>query len=323
MTFERRDLLGMLALVPFAKGLPACAQTFPGQSVRFIVPIAAGGGGDIATRALAAKLQQLWGYTVLVENRAGATGAIGLEAAKLARPDGLTVALCTGSHAALQTMQKRPYDLLNDFAAVTQMTSAPYVLVVNPSFPANSVEDVVKVSKQRPNGLTYGSAGQGSLQHLAGAMLAAMTGANLVHVPYKGGAPANADLLAGQIDMVFSTPQEAMPHLRSARLKALATTSEQRMKALPDLPAIRESNLSDYAVTQWYGLVTPAKTPADIVATLNKDIVASLQSPEMLELFARDGIDVVVSTPSAFKAFIVDEIERYRRLSKLTKLTLD
>lgn len=320
---HRRSFLHWLLLLPLVRSADVLAQTFPSRPVKFIVPMAPGGGADIATRALSAKLQDLWGITVIVDNRSGGTGAIGLEAAKNARPDGLTIVLCTGSHAVLQAMQKRPYDLLNDFSHVTQITTAPYILVVNPSVKATSVPELIRYAKERPNGLTYSSAGLGSLQHLAGAMLATVSGAPLLHVPYRGGGPALADVLAGQIDMVFATPLESTPHIKTGRLRALATTGVHRMKTMPDLPTVAEMGLPGYEVTQWYGVLAPLGTPPEIIAKLNKDIAATIQAPEVAEYLAKEGVDVVVSTPEAFRVYVAAEIQRYLHAIKAAHLKVD
>lgn len=300
--------LGLLALST------AIAQPFPSRPVRFIVPIAPGGGGDITTRAVAQKLSALWGQNVVVDNRAGGTGAIGLETAANARPDGYTITLSTGSHAALQAMgRKRPFDLLRDFSHVTQVTAQSYVLVVNPSVPAKTVAELVSHSNETANGLTYGSAGQGGLQHLSGALLATLGKAKLQHVPYKGGGPALVDVLAGQINMIFATPLESVPHIQTGRLRAIAVTGARRLKSMPALPTVAEAGVPGYEVSQWYGVLAPAKIPQPILAQLNSSFVQVLKSPDLVERFARDGVDLVGSTSEQFRAHLSTEIQRYER----------
>jgi tripartite-type tricarboxylate transporter receptor subunit TctC len=281
-----------------AASLPAAAESFPNRPVRFIVPIAAGGGGDITTRAVAQKLAALWGQNVVVDNRAGGTGAIGLEIAANARPDGYTISLCTGSHAARQAMQGRklPYDLLRGFTHVTQVTAQSYVLVLNPAVPAKTIPELVAESNARPNGLTYGSSGVGSLQHLSGALLGSLGKAKLLHVPYKGGGPALADVLAGQINMIFATPLESVPHIQTGRLRALAVSGARRLKAMPALPTVAETGV--------------AGVPKPVLASLNRTFVQALRSPDLVERFARDGIDLVGSTPEEFRAHVGAEIKR-------------
>jgi tripartite-type tricarboxylate transporter receptor subunit TctC len=294
---------------------PAAAQAFPARPVRFIVPIAPGGGGDITTRAVAQKLSALWGQNVVVDNRAGGTGTIGLETAANARPDGYTISLVTGSHAARQAMQgkKLPYDLVGGFSHVTQVTAQSYVLVINPSVPVKTIPELLAHSNSMPDGLTYGSSGLGSLQHLSGALLATLGKTKLLHVPYKGGGPALADVLAGQINMIFATPLESVPHIQGGRLRAIAVSGATRLKSMPALPTIAEAGVPGFEVSQWYGVLAPAGTPKPVLAALNASFVQVLKSPDLLDRFAKDGVDLVGSTSEQFRAHLVAEIERYRR----------
>jgi tripartite-type tricarboxylate transporter receptor subunit TctC len=293
---------------------PAVAQLYPSRPVRFIVPIAPGGGADITARAVAQKLSSTWGQHFIVDNRAGGTGTIGLDIAAKSRADGYTITFVTGSHAARQAIQRKlPYDLLRDFSTVTQMTAQSYVLVVNPSVPAKTIQELVSHANEKPGGLTYGSSGQGSLQHLSGALLATSTKANLLHVPYKGGGPALADVLAGQISMVFATPLESVPHIKTGRLRGIALSGARRSPAMPDLPTIAETGVPGYEVTNWYGVLAPAATPKPIIAKLNGGIVETLRTPEMAERFARDGVDLIGSTPEQFRAHMRAEIQRFER----------
>jgi tripartite-type tricarboxylate transporter receptor subunit TctC len=295
--------------------LPAAAQYFPGRPVRFIVPIAPGGGGDITTRAVAQKLAALWGQNVVVDNRPGGTGAIGLEIAANARPDGYTVSLVTGTHAARQAIQgkKLPYDLVRGFSHVTQVTAQSYVLVVNPAVPAKTIPELVAYSNTQPNGLTFGSSGQGSLQHLSGALLSTLGKAKLLHVPYKGGGPALADVLAGQINMIFATPLESAPHIQSGRLRALAVSGTTRMKTMAALPTVAEAGVPGFEVSQWYGVLAPAGVPKPVLAQLNRGFVQVLKSPDLVERFAKDSVDLVGSTSEQFRAHVTAEIRRYQR----------
>jgi len=304
---------------------PAAAQAFPDRPVRFIVPIAAGGGGDITTRAVAQKLSALWGQNVVVDNRAGGTGAIGLEIAANARPDGYTISLCTGSHAARQAIQgkKLPYDLLNGFSHVTQVTAQSYVLVVNPSVPAKTIAELVSHSRSVAKGLTYGSSGQGSLQHLSGALLSTLGKANLLHVPYKGGGPALADVLAGQINMIFATPLESVPHIQTGRLRAIAVSGTKRLKAMPSLPTVAEAGVPGYEVSQWYGVLAPVGLPKPVLARLNKSFAEVLRSPDLVERFAKDGVDLVGSPSEQFRAHLAAEIQRFDRAIKAAGIKLE
>ena len=314
-----------LLLPILALAAPAAAQAFPDRPVRFIVPIAAGGGGDITTRAVAQKLAALWGQNVVVDNRAGGTGAIGLEIAANARPDGYTISLCTGSHAARQAIQgkKLPYDLVNGFSHVTQVTAQSYVLVVNPSVPAKTIAELVSHSRSVSRGLTYGSSGQGSLQHLSGALLSTLGKANLLHVPYKGGGPALADVLAGQINMIFATPLESVPHIQTGRLRPLAVSGVKRLKAMASLPTVAEAGVPGYEVSQWYGVLAPVGVPKLVLAKLNQSFAEVLKSPDLVERFAKDGVDLVGSPSDQFRAHLAAEIQRFDRAIKAAGIKLE
>ena len=315
---------GLMLAGLLAAASPATAQSYPSRPVRFIVPIAPGGGGDLTTRAVAQKLQALWGQNVVVDNRAGGTGTIGLETTANSRPDGYTISLCTGSHAARQAMQtKLPYDLLRSFTHVTQVTAQSYVLVINPSVPARTVADLLARANETPRGLTYGSAGQGSLQHLSGALLSTLGKAKLLHVPYKGGGPALADVLAGQIEMIFATPLESVPHIQSGRLRALAVSGARRLKSMSKLPTVAEAGLPGYEISQWYGALAPAGLPAPLLAKLSGSFIEVLRTPDLVERFARDDVELIGSTPDEFRAHIVAEIRRFEGAVKATGIKLD
>jgi tripartite-type tricarboxylate transporter receptor subunit TctC len=296
----------------------AFAQAFPERPVRFLIPLAPGGGVDITVRTLAPRLAALWKQSVVVDNRPGGTGAIALDMAARAQPDGYTIALITGTHTAREATHagKLPYDLQKDFAPVTQMTRQSYVLVLNPTVAARSIPDLIAMAKTRPGSLTYGSAGQGSLQHLAGALLGALTGTELLHVAYKGGGPALADLLGGQISMVFATPLESVPHIKAGRLRALGVTSARRSPAMQDLPAIAEAGVTSYEVTNWYGVVAPVATSKPIIDRLHRGIVEVLRMPEIVERFRDDGVELVGSTPAEFRDHVQAEIVKWTKVVK-------
>lgn len=303
----------------------ASAQQFPQRPVRFIIPLAPGGGVDITARTVAPRLGALWGQTVVVDNRPGGTGAIGLETAARAQPDGHTIVMITGTHTARRATHhgRLSYDLLKDFRAVTQMTQQSYVLVLHPGVAAKSIPELLALAKAKPGGLTYGSAGQGSLQHLSGALLGSLTNTNLLHVAYKGGGPALADVLGGQISMVFATPLESVPHIKSGRLRALAVTSPKRSPAMPDLPSIAETGVAGYEVTNWYGVLAPAATPATIINILNRGIVDVLRTPEMQERFKADGVELVGSTPGEYQKHISAEIVKWEGVVKKAGIQVD
>jgi len=318
--------LSCFACALFATVMPdASAQPFPQRPVRFIIPLAPGGGVDITARTVAPRLGVLLGQTVVVDNRPGGTGAIGLETAARAQPDGHTIVMISGTHTARRaTHQGRlSYDLLKDFRAITQMTRQSYVLVLHPAVPAKSIPDLLALAKAKPGSLTYGSAGQGSLQHLSGALLGSLTNTNLLHVAYKGGGPALADVLAGQISMVFATPLESVPHIKSGRLRALAVTSPKRSLALPDLPSIAETGVAGYEVTNWYGVLAPVATPGTVVNILNRGIVDVLRNPEMQERFKADGVELVGSTSAEYQKHISAEIVKWEGVVKKAGIKVD
>lgn len=324
--------LPSLALLPcfvcamFAAAMPdASAQQFPQRPVRLIVPLAPGGGVDITARTVAPRLSTLWGQSVVVDNRPGGTGAIGLETAARAQPDGHTIVLITGTHTARRATHhgRLSYDLLKDFRAVTQMTRQSYVLVLHPAVPAKSIPDLLALAKAKPGSLAYGSAGQGSLQHLSGALLGTLTNTELLHVAYKGGGPALADVLGGQISMVFATPLESVPHIKTGRLRALAVTSPKRSPAMPELPAIAETGVAGYEVTNWYGVLAPVATPATVVDILNRGIVDVLRTPEMQERFRSDGVELVGSTPAEYQKHISAEIVKWEGVVKQAGIKVD
>lgn len=319
-------LLSLAACTLSISVMPAAsAQQFPQRPIRFIIPLAPGGGVDITARTVAPRLGALWGQTVVVDNRPGGTGAIGLETAARAQPDGHTIVMITGTHTARRATHRGrlSYDLLKDFRAVTQMTRQSYVLVLHPGVAAKSVPELLALAKAKPGGLTYGSAGQGSLQHLSGALLGTLTNTNLLHVAYKGGGPALADVLAGQISMVFATPLESVPHIKTGRLRALAVTSPGRSPAMPDLPSIAETGVAGYEVTNWYGVLAPAATPATVINTLNRGIIDVLRMPEMQERFKADGVELVGSTSAEYQKHIAAEIVKWEAVVKKAGIQVD
>lgn len=326
MRLMRSALLSLAACTLSASVmLPASAQPFPQRPIRFIIPLAPGGGVDITARTVAPRLGALWGQTVVVDNRPGGTGAIGLETAARAQPDGHTIVMITGTHTARRATHRGrlSYDLLKDFRAVTQMTRQSYVLVLHPGVAAKSIPELLVLAKAKPGGLTYGSAGQGSLQHLSGALLGTLTNTNLLHVAYKGGGPALADVLAGQISMVFATPLESVPHIKTGRLRALAVTSPGRSPAMPELPSIAETGVAGYEVTNWYGVLAPVATPATVINTLNRGIIDVLRMPEMQERFKADGVELVGSTSAEYQKHIAAEIVKWEAVVKKAGIQVD
>jgi tripartite-type tricarboxylate transporter receptor subunit TctC len=293
------------------------AQNFPTKPIRLIVPFPPGGGTDITARAVAQKLSDSWGQTVVADNRPGANGTIGVDIAAKSAPDGYTLTMISSSHAVnVGLYAKLPYDLLKDLAPVTQATRQPYVLVINPAVPAKSVKEFIAHARAKPGAVNYGSSGIGGISHLAGAYLGSLTGTQLVHVPYKGGNPAMIDVISGQIQMLFGTLLLTGSHAKAGRLRVLAVTTAQRWPGTPELPTMPEAGVPGFEITQWYGMLAPAKTPPAIVAKLNQEIARILHQPDVKDKLAADGADAVGNTPEQFGAHIKAEVAKYGKLVK-------
>ncbi len=305
-----------LALLALAGGVLAQpAADYPAKPIRLIVPFAPGGGTDITARAIAQKLTESWGQTVVTDNRPGANGTIGVDITAKSAPDGHTLTMISSSHAVnVGLYAKLPYDLVRDLTPVTQATRQPYALVINPSVPARSVKELIAHARAKPGGINYGSSGTGGISHLGGALLGSIAGVNLVHVPYKGGAPATMDVISGQIQMIFGTLLLTGPHIKSGRLRVLAVTTAQRWPGTPELPTMQEAGVPGFEITQWYGLLAPAKTPQPVIAKLNREIARILHQPDVKEKLAADGADAVGNTPEQFGAHIRSEIAKYGKL---------
>ena len=306
--------LVMLAIIVASGWLaPAAAQQpYPVKPIRIISPFAPGGGNDVLCRTVAPKLAENLKQQVLVENRPGANGIIGTETAARSAPDGYTIILIPSGHAVNATLyRKLPYDSIRDFTPITLVGSSPLVLAVHPSVPAKNVKELAALAKVRPGQFTYGSAGVGSSGHLAGALFETMTGTKLVHIPYKGMGLAVSDLIGGQVTLTFGTSLSVVPHVRSGKLRALATTGAQRSPALPDLPTVAESGIPGYEASLWYAFVGPARLPPEIVHRLNSEIVAVLGLPEVRERLANQGVDVRSSTPEALGRLLASDLERW------------
>ena len=302
----------------------AGGQTYPAKTVRMVVPFAAGGGTDLIGRLLAQKLTEAWGQQMVVDNRAEGGSVIGTEVVARSAPDGYTLLLTAfpfTTNAAL--LPKLPYDSLQDFAPVTLAALAPLIVVVHPSLPVRSTKDLVAVARARPGQLSYGSSGNGGPQHLAGELFKSMAGVDMVHIPYKGGAPATVDLVGGQVQVGFSSMLTVMTFVKSGRLRAIAVTSARRSAILPELPTIAESGYPGYETTTWYGILVRAGTPASVISILNADLARALKLPEIRDRLATEGAEAVSNSPAAFAAFLQAEIERVRKLSKIAVLKLD
>jgi tripartite-type tricarboxylate transporter receptor subunit TctC len=289
-------------------------QAYPSRPIRIISPFSPGGGNDTICRIIAPKLVERLGQRVLVDNRAGANGIIGTEVAARSVPDGYTIVLIPSGHAVNASLRKKlPYDTIKDFTPITMVGSSPLVLSVHPAVPAQNVKELIALAKARPGQLTYGSAGVGSSGHLAGALFESLTGTKMVHVPYKGMALAITDLISGQIFLAFATSLSSVPHVRSGRLRALATTGAERSPALPDLPTVADS-VPGYEASLWYGFVGPAGIPPENVRRLNSEIVAVLELPDVRKRLASQGLDVRPSTPEDFGRLLRTDLARWAKV---------
>lgn len=310
------------AAIPAAQAASP-ADTYPNKPIRLIVPFVAGAGTDITGRTIAAKLTERWNHQVVVDNRTGAAGAIGVEITANAIPDGYTICLISASHSVNSATNPRlPYDLLKDLQPVSQATSLFYVQYIHPSVPAKSVQELIAHARANPDKLNFGSSGTGGLQHLAGEMFNYLGKIKTVHVPYKGGAAAIADALAGNIQIGYGTLLSLRPLFKAGRLRGLAITARQRSSVAPEFPTLAESGLPGYEVDQWYGIITSAKVPRPIVDKLSVAIGEGLKSPETAQRLSRDGSVPVGSTPDQFSAHIRGEIAKWRKLVKDAGLVL-
>lgn len=296
----------------------AYAQSYPNKPVRMVVPFPPGGTTDILARAVGQKLSESWGQQVLIDNRPGAGGNIGTDIVAKSAPDGYTLLMGTvGTHSINASLYgKLPFDPIKDFAPVTLVASVPNVLVVNSTVDAKSVKELIALAKSKPGQLTFASSGNGTSIHLAGELFKTMTGTAMLHIPYKGSAPAITDLLGGQTNMMFDNLPSAMPHIKSGKLRALAVTSVSRSPASPDTPTIAESGIPGYEASSWFGVLAPAGTPKDVIARIHADIVKALNTPEIKERLSGQGAEPVGNTPEQFAQHIKSETIKWAKVVK-------
>lgn len=303
----------------------AMAQNYPNKPLRLIVPFPPGGPTDIVGRMVGQKLADGLGQPVVVENRPGAGGTVGSEAAAKSAPDGYT--LLYGSTSTLgiapSLYPKLGYDAIKSFAPISLVSSGPLLVVVNPAVPAKTLKELIALAKAKPGQLNYGSAGNGTPLHLAGELFKTLAGVDLVHIPYKGGAPAITDTVAGQVQIVFEGLPATAQFIRAGKLRALAITGTKRDPTLPDVPTVAEAGLPQFQVAFWSGLVAPAGTPKDIVARLNAEVVKALATPEVRETLAKQGLEPSGNSPEQFAAFIGEENARWARVVKVSGAKLD
>jgi tripartite-type tricarboxylate transporter receptor subunit TctC len=303
----------------------AMAQAYPNKTVRLVVPQSAGGGADILARSVAEKLSKSWGVQVIVDNRLGAAGIIGTQLVAQAAPDGYTLLMgAISTHAINRGLYRNlPYDPVKDFVPITMIASAPLLVVVHPSLPVKSVQELIALARAKPGQLSFASAGSGNSTHLAGEMFKMLANVDILHVPYKGATPAEIDLMAGHASLMFSSILSAMPHSNAGRMRALAVTSARRTSVMPELPTVAESGLAAFDVNPWYGLFAPAGTPREIVDKINREVLGILQLPDVKERFATLGADPAGTTPGEFATFINVEIEKWTRVIKQSGTTVD
>ncbi len=303
---------------------PVWAQPYPAKPVKILVPFVAGGTSDIVARAVAQKLNEA-GYTTVVENRPGANGSIAAEALAKSPNDGYTLLVGSiGTFAINMGLYKNPkYDVLRDFDAITVAVRTPNVLIVPPNFPANTLKEFIDYARKNPGKVSYGSSGSGSSDHLSAEMFKLQTQTFGVHIPYRGGAAAQTDIMAGNIEASFQNFGTVVPYIKAGRMKALGVTSRQRMPQLPDVPTLIESGMKDFDVTSWQAVAAPKGTPPEVIRKLHADISRGLNAPDMTQRFNGLGFEVVTNTPVEAQAFFRAEIERWTAVVKASGATVD
>ncbi|MCW5605165.1 MAG: tripartite tricarboxylate transporter substrate binding protein [Burkholderiales bacterium] len=295
--------------------MQAHAQTYPAKSVRLIVPFAAGGSTDIIGRILAQKLNELWGQPVVVDNRAGGSTVIGTDIVAKAAPDGHTLLVTPAPFTIVPSLiAKLPYDPHKDFEPIVLINTTPLVVVVHPGVPAKNVKELIALAKSKPGILNFGSSGSGGSNHLAGELFNAMAGVKMVHIPYKGNAPALADLVGGHVDLVFNGLTSALPLIKSGKLRSLAVTSLNRAGALPDMPTLDEVGLKGFQAVAWNGLTAPARTPRTVIDKINADVLKVIKSPELVDRLRSEGSDPVGNSVAEYTAFLRDEIAKWNKV---------
>ena len=315
----------LAALLLLASALPSGAQGYPDKPIRLVIPFPAGGGADSMARPLAQKLTTQLGQPVVLDHKSGAGGTIAAETAAAASPDGYTLMFATlGTHAINPSLYaKLRYDPVKDFVPVALTHVAPRVLVVHPSVPAQNVKELLALAKAKPGTLTFGSSGNGGVNHLAGELMKSMAGVDMIHVPYKGAAPAAVDLLGNRLSMVFDSIVVWSDHIKTGKVRALGVSSAQRSAALPNVPSIAEAGLPGFDVANWLGVLAPAKTPAAIVAKLNAELRSAMTDPDMRQQMAAVGVDPATSTPQEFGDIIRKDIAKWAVVVKATGARLD
>ncbi|MDC7784496.1 tripartite tricarboxylate transporter substrate binding protein [Rhodoplanes sp. TEM] len=308
-----RALFGLaLLLAPAA----AAAQDFPSRPIRIVVPFPPGGPNDIIARTVGQRMSELLGQPVLIDNRGGAGGVLGTDAVAKAEPDGYTIGITSAGALAISSslQEKIPYDPLKDFKPITLVAKVPEILAVAPNVKATTVAELVALAKAKPGDISFASSGPGSMPHLAGELFKIKAGIDIVHIPYRGAAPAVTDLLASQVHMVFLDVPVLLPHIRSGKLKAVAIGSRERLDSVKDVPTTAEAGYPEVEAENWYGMVAPAATPPAIVEKIHKATIEAMKSPDVKDKLAAQGAVLVGDTPDAFAAYIRSEIDKWRKV---------
>ena len=312
--------LAAIAAAPLA----ATAQTFPNKPVRIIVPFSPATAADIVTRQLGARLAEIWGQGVVIDNQGGAGGVIGAANAAKAAPDGYTLIMFGINHAINPSLYPDiPYDTLRDFKPIVRVALAPLVIVAHPAFPASSVPELIALAKTRPRSIQYGSGGNGSITHLALELLKARTGIEMTHIPYKGVAQMMSDVLGNQIPLGCPAVATALGQVKAGKLKALAITSAKRSSVLPEVPTVAETGIPDYDVSAWNGLLAPVRTPDELVAKIHADVTKVAQSKDFVEQLQPQALEVDLLRPAEFRAFLAAELQKWSKLVKDSGARLD
>jgi tripartite-type tricarboxylate transporter receptor subunit TctC len=318
MKFCNSQLFLSLTIASCAVAAAAAEQAFPNRPVRLVVPFSAGGAADVPGRILTQKMSEALGQQVVVDNRPGAGSTIGAESVAKAPPDGYTLLMISNTHYVSAALYKKlSYDSVTDFAPVTQVTSAPNVIVVHPSLPAKSVRELIALAKAKPGKIDYASSGNGSTQHLTGALFCKMAGIEMMHIPYRGSAPVTADLLSGQVTVGFPGIAGMLPQIRAGKLRALAVTGSKRSPELPDTPTVAEAGVKGYDVTAWFGLAGPKGMPREVVMKLHGELLRILKNPDVQKQLLNAGQEVAwQETPEQFGEMLKVEAAKWARMVK-------
>jgi tripartite-type tricarboxylate transporter receptor subunit TctC len=315
------SVFGCLALFV----LPAAAQKFPAKVVKLVVPQAPAGATDVFARKIGQTLSERWGQPVIVENRAGAAGVVGTDAVAKSPPDGYTLLVTyAGSQAINPSLYpKIPFDSIKDFQTVATLAVTPFVLIAHPKLPARDLAELVALARAKPDALTYASSGNGSVNHLLGEMLKAATGIKMLHVPYRGVAPAIADVIGGQVDTAFSSVPSVLQTVRNGNVRALAVSSAQRISIAPEIPTIAESGFAGFDVNPWWGMLAPAGTDMAIVRKINSEIAEILRTREMIDFLATQGAEPLITSPEEFLRILQADVEKWAKVVKDAGITLN